>query len=137
MRMRDLRLLQIGKHFPPDTGGIETVMYGISNALQLEGIRADVLCFGITGRAYPPLDLGYEVVRASPTMQVGNKVVSIEFIRKLRALEHDYDAALLHLPNPVAALGVIAYWRKPLILLWHADVPQPYVRKLLAPLDRQ
>lgn len=134
---RSLKVLQIGKHFYPDEGGVETVTQGISNALLLEDIRADVLCFGLAGRSYADLALPYSVFRAKPDLQFGNKVLSFDFARRLRAIEPAYDAGLVHLPNPVAAAAVLAIWRKPLVLLWHADIPQARLRRLLGPLDRR
>ena len=39
--------------------------------------------------------------------------------------------------TPLGMLAALAFWRKPLFLLWHADIPQPRLRMLLAPLDRR
>jgi glycosyltransferase involved in cell wall biosynthesis len=127
-----LRLLQIAKYFDPDKGGIETVTEGISTALLDEGIRADVLCFA-KRRAYPTLELPYNVIRARPNVEIGNKALSFEYIRQIAALSPHYDAALLHLPNPLGMIGALCGWRKPLILLWHADI-LPY--KILSPFIR-
>lgn len=127
-----LRLLQIGKYFSPDKGGIETVTEGVSTALLDEGIRADVLCFG-KRRDYPALDLPYNVIRTRPNAEIGDKTFSIDYIRRIKVLSDEYDAALLHVPNPLGMLGALIGWRKPLVLLWHADI-LPY--KVLSPLIR-
>ncbi len=131
-----LKLLQIGKHYHPDTGGIETVTRDLSEALPRHGVDADILCLGYKGKTYPPLLMTeYEVARAAPLAQFGNKVLSLDYIRRLRALQPRYDAALLHVPNPLGVLGALTYWRKPLFLLWHADIPQPRLAALSSPFD--
>ncbi len=130
-----IKLLQLGKHFFPDTGGIETVTQSISEMLPPHGIEADVLCTA-TRADYPPFDPPYRVIRCRPTVRFGrNKNVSLEYLRQVRALRDDYDVALIHMPNPVAVLAARAYWKAPIIQLWHADIPQRPIRMLSAPLD--
>ena len=130
-----IKLLQLAKHFFPDTGGIETVTQSISEMLPAHGIQADVLCTA-TRADYPPFDPPYRVIRCRPTFRFGrNKSVSLDYMRQVRALRDDYDVALLHMPNPVAALAARAYWKGPIIQLWHADIPQRPIRMLSAPLD--
>jgi glycosyltransferase involved in cell wall biosynthesis len=130
-----IKLLQLGKHFFPDTGGIETVTQSISEMLPAHGIQADVLCTA-TRADYPPFDPPYRVIRCRPTVRFGrNKNVSLEYIRQVRALRDDYDVALIHMPNPVAVLAACVYWKGPIIQLWHADIPQRPIRMLSAPLD--
>lgn len=134
---RPLRLLQIGKHFDPDMGGIETVTAALAEALLAERITADVLCMGLKDHAYPAVVRRYSVVRSAPNIQLGNKTLSLDYMREVARLQPDYDAALLHLPNPVGMLAALLFWRKPLFLLWHADIPQPRLRMLLGPMDRR
>ena len=130
-----IRLLQLGKHFFPDTGGIETVTQSISEMLPAHGIEADVLCTA-TRADYPPFEPPYRVIRCEPTIRFGrNKNLSLDYMRKVRALRDDYDVALIHMPNPVAVLAARAWWTKPIIQLWHADIPQRAIRALSAPLD--
>ncbi len=134
---RPLKLLQIGKHFDPDMGGIETVTAALAESLLGEGITADVLCMGLKKHVYPPVERHYKIIRYAPDIQLGNKTLSMSYIREVARLQPEYDAALLHLPNPVGMLAVLTFWRKPLFLLWHADIPQPRLRMLLAPMDRR
>lgn len=133
---KSFKLLQISKHFDPDRGGIETVTGALGEALRAEGITADVLCMGLKGHVYPPVARRHKVVRCAPDLQLGNKTLSLGYMREVARLQPEYDAALLHLPNPVGMLAALTFWRKPLFLLWHADIPQPRVRMLLAPMDR-
>ena len=129
-----IRLLQLAKHFAPDTGGIETVTLNISEALLHHAIRADVLCTEVAG-LYEEEDRGYQVIRCKADLSIGNKRLSLHYVEQARRLEQDYDCALVHLPNPLAVLGALG-WRKPVILLWHADIPQRPIRIATAMLDR-
>lgn len=115
------RLLQIGKYFSPDEGGIETVSLGVSEGLEREGIRADILCFS-QGRDYDDSGWPWTVVRSPTHFRLWNKSISLGYARRLRALEPHYDVGLLHVPNPIGLAAVRAFWRKPLILLWHSDI---------------
>lgn len=130
-----IRLLQLAKHFDPDTGGIETVTLNISEMLGVHDIRADVLCTEVAG-PYAERERPYRVIRCKSDMAFGNKRLSLDYVRQVRRLASEYDCALIHLPNPVAVAAALAFWRKPVILLWHADIPQVPIRVATAPLDR-
>jgi glycosyltransferase involved in cell wall biosynthesis len=130
-----LRVLQLAKHFDPDTGGIETVTLNISDMLLSHGIQADVLCTEVKG-PYQERERGYRVIRCPADLSIGNKRLSWRYLRLGWTLEHDYDCAIVHLPNPLA-VAVALKWRKPVILLWHADIPQAAIRRATSLFDRQ
>lgn len=129
-----LRVLQLAKHFDPDTGGIETVTLNISDMLLGHGIQTDVLCTEFEG-PYVERQRGYRVIRCPADVALGNKRLSWRYVTRGWALERDYDCAIVHVPNPLGVL-VALKWRKPVILLWHADFPPIPVRRATAPLDR-
>ncbi|MEK6851342.1 MAG: glycosyltransferase, partial [Candidatus Thermoplasmatota archaeon] len=114
-------MLQIAKYFHPDKGGIETVTGSIGRTLPLHGVTADVLCFA-RDRDYSGFDYPFRVQRARTAHFFRDRPLSFEYLRLLRRSESEYDAALLHLPNPLAALGVLTHWTKPFVILWHADI---------------
>lgn len=133
--MAAIRLLQLAKHFDPDTGGIETVTLNIAEMLGAHDIRADVLCTEVAG-PYVERERPYRVIRCKSDIAFGNKRISFDYAQQVRRLEPEYDCALIHMPNPVAVAAALAFWRKPVILLWHADIPQAPIRAATAPLDR-
>jgi len=130
-----LRVLQLAKHFDPDTGGIETVTLNISEVLLQHGIQADVLCTEVKG-PYQERERGYQVRRCQADVAFGNKRLSWQYITGGKRLERDYDCAIVHMPNPLAVLAALS-WRKPLIVLWHADIPQLPIRWATTPLDNR
>lgn len=130
-----IRVLQLAKHFDPDTGGIETITLNISEMLREQGIRADVLCTEVKG-PYPAHQRDYRVIRCKADMAFGNKRLSWHYIREGWRLQDDYDCAIVHMPNPLAVLVALG-WRKPVIPLWHADIPQAPIRWATTPIDRR
>ena len=130
------RILQIAKHFFPDIGGIETVTQNLSDGFAEAGIDADVLCMEFNG-PHEPLDFPYKVIRTPNTFGFGNKRVSRKYYQAISELQDDYDIAIVHMPHPLAVAGVLTGWKKPYILLWHADIPQTSIRWATAALDRR
>lgn len=131
-----MKLLQVAKFFNPDTGGIETVTEQISNMLLPHRIVADVLCTEFNG-SYQPLDRPYQVYRCKAEFGIGNKQFSAQYVKYIKDLSSSYDCAIVHMPNPFAAMAMLTFWRKPIILLWHADTPQRWVRTLAGWADRK
>ncbi|WP_022688130.1 glycosyltransferase [Sphingomonas phyllosphaerae] len=129
------RVLQLAKHFDPDTGGIETITFNIAEMLIRHNIRADVLCTEVKG-PYIERERDYRVIRCKADLSFGNKRLSRRYLQLGRRLEADYDCALVHLPNPLAVLAALS-WRKPVILIWHADIPQAMIRWATAPVDNR
>ncbi len=129
-----IRVLQLAKHFDPDTGGIETVTFNIAEMLPAHGIQADVLCTEVKG-PYVERERNYRVMRCAANFSFGNKHLSWRYVEQGRHLEAEYDCALVHMPNPLAVVAALS-WKKPVILLWHADIPQPPIRLATTPLDR-
>lgn len=130
-----LRVLQFAKHFDPDAGGIETVTLNISEVLLQHGIQADVLCTEVNG-PYQERKRGYRVIRCKADLSIGNKRISGRYVTMGRRLERDYDCAIVHMPNPLAVLAALS-WNKPVIVLWHADIPQAPIRWATTPIDNR
>lgn len=129
------RVLQIGKHFYPDRGGIETVTKNLSEALAAAGIGADVLCMALHSSG-DRQETGYRVLRSvSNAVLAGNKTLSFDYVRQVRKLSPHYDVGILHVPNPLGALAVLKSWKKPLIVLWHADFHHRALEWLTQPID--
>jgi glycosyltransferase involved in cell wall biosynthesis len=133
---KPLRVLQIGKYFDPDQGGVETVTLDISKGLALHNVVADVLCFSKTA-TYPPYQGAINVFRAKTNFTLSQKSVSIDYLFKVHSLSSKYDVGLLHMPNPIGMIAALLFWRKPLVLIWHADIiSYPVIGRILKPLEK-
>ena len=115
-----LRILQIGKFYPPHMGGIETHLHALCGELRqsvdLKVIVANESRKGSTGGVD-----GVEVTRLGTLFNFAGSPVCRGMVRSIRQAEA--DIVHLHLPNPTAVLAYLASGRKgPLIITYHSDV---------------
>lgn len=125
-----LRILHIGKYFPPERGGMETFLADLTRAQRAQGIEAFAIVHGkqlatdphwlvrvpVQARlAYAPIALGFRSALAS----------AIERFRP--------DVLHLHMPNNSVfwAFTVASCHGLPWIVHWHSDVVFPKSRRLL------
>lgn len=132
-----MRILQVGKYFPPDEGGVETATRQISRGLTRRGIVCDVLCFAKAG-PYGHAGPEFAVHRARSLKTVASTPLSIDYVRKLRELAPRYDILHVHMPNPMAALALLLVNPgTPVTLHWHSDViRQKRLLALYRPLEK-
>jgi rhamnosyl/mannosyltransferase len=122
--VRRHRVLQISKFFPPVMGGIETVALEIAEGLHRAGTVADVLCSHQVAKTVDEQTaFGYTVVRAASLGRVLSTSMAPSMVTALRRLHAHRDIVHLHMPDPMAALAVLAI-RPPsrLVVHWHSDV---------------
>lgn len=157
---KNIRILQLGKFFPPDIGGIESVMFDIVRGLNERKIACDVLCanskaqyskdfFGINSQknhsksnanfnANPSIN-PTKIMRCASFGKVASTAIAPQMIAKLRQIIASYDIIHIHLPDPMAnvALFLANHKDKKIIIHWHSDiVRQKFLLKLYAPLQR-
>ena len=149
---RFMRILHVGKHYPPHTGGMETVLENIAQGLLHEGDEVAVL-------AASPDAVGRRAVISAP--QTGRRGIlalsacpghwnsqplTWDLMRDLRDLQRDFSPQIvhLHLPNPLVAGAWLAWssWNtgpRPALAVWHhADmVRQKLGGRLLRPMVRK
>jgi rhamnosyl/mannosyltransferase len=120
MSAERLRILHVGKFYPPHPGGMEThlriLCEELSNAAEVE-----VLVAGDRWRSERAAQGGVEVTRlATPLMLHGTPIVPL-MARAMRRARP--DVIHLHFPNPMAALAcLISGLRAPIVVSWHSDV---------------
>ncbi|MBK9302769.1 MAG: glycosyltransferase [bacterium] len=149
-----MRILQIGKYYPPAKGGMETVLAAITEGLLARGDAVDVLVAGptrTTTRAALPAAAGPggELVRCGVVATPASQPLMPDLLPELRRLlRRRPDVVTLHWPNPLAAAALLASARGPgagrLTVWYHADITRqrlgaallrPLVRRLLARCD--
>ncbi len=119
-----MRILHLGKFYPPATGGMERYLGDLVQAQQAAGDSPAVLCHAHAGagdRRDPPW-----LMRCPVWFRLLFAPVSPAFPLWLaRAIRrHDPEVLHLHLPNPsaFAVLMLPSARRLPWIVHWHADV---------------
>jgi rhamnosyl/mannosyltransferase len=133
-----MRVLQFGKFYPPDLGGIERVMFDITEGLNERGIRCDVLCSNSENRCLEETIGKYRVTRTSSHGTYFSTSISPQMAFKLRERQGDYDIIHVHVPDPTATLALFAVRpRSRVILHWHNDiVRQRFLLKLFLPFQK-
>jgi rhamnosyl/mannosyltransferase len=116
------RYLQIGKFYPPQWGGIETVTYNLEEALSEKGYKNSVLVYDNDQDNNGSSSKNSDVIRCKYNTLFGAPY-SIGYLKKFIKIAKNYSHVICHVPNPwvIICLLMISYKGK-LILYWHSDV---------------
>ena len=124
-----MRVLHLGKFYPPTPGGIERTLAAIAAESVVAGVDVDVLAHAPSGhtRTRERMHGQVRVVEAGCLGQLVYAPISPAFPWQLARLLREFkpDVLHLHLPNTSAffALLLPAARRIPWIVHWHADIP--------------
>lgn len=125
-----LRVLHIGKFYPPVHGGMETFLADLLTEQRASGIEAFAIVHGRPRGDDPPW-----LIRVPVQAQFIYAPVALGFRRALaRAITRfEPDVLHLHMPNSGAlwALTLPAATRLAWVIHWHADVVPSRIRPLL------
>jgi rhamnosyl/mannosyltransferase len=119
----NLRVLHVGKFYPPSRGGMEKVLQVLAEA---ERPRVDnhVLVANESSATVHETANGVPVTRVGAWKRVGAVAVCPTFPYWMRRL--DADVMVIHEPNPVALLAhALTRPRVPVIFWVHAEVVRP------------
>lgn len=127
-----MRVLQVGKYYPPVEGGIESHVEAVSEGLATR-YDVTVLAFNTSGRTEEETRNGVRVIRVATMGRVLRTEMAPMFYAWFRRLRNA-DLIHLHTPNPIGELACLSAPRgTPLLITYHSDV----VRwRLLERLDR-
>jgi glycosyltransferase involved in cell wall biosynthesis len=131
-----LRVLHVGKFYPPVPGGIERVVQSLCAATQGR-LDNRVLAFDIGRRTIADVVDGIPVTRVGTWTSAGSVAIAPAFAAHLRRAEA--DVMILHEPNPWALLSyALARPRAPLAIWLHSEVVRPKLQYDLfyAPIAR-
>ena len=132
-----LRVVHLGKYYPPAPGGIETHTRTLARAQAERGASVRVFCMNHEGRAtVVDRDGPVEVTRFGSSASLAKLELSAELVRALRRVEAD----VLHMqvPNPTMIVALLrARPRVPLVVSYQSDlVRQRVLGPLFRPLER-
>jgi rhamnosyl/mannosyltransferase len=121
-----MRILHIGKFFPPIPGGIENFVADLSAAQCRLGHDVAILFHGRPGHVWPDeLPDGRRLYVSATYGDIAFAPVAPWFFFTLRRAMREFRPDLLHVHMPnVSAFSLIAGRRRkiPLVVHWHADV---------------
>lgn len=132
-----MRVLHVGKFFPPHPGGIERCMADLCAALSARGVAAAALAHAEPGaKSIQRRDpAGFDVTLAACHGQLLYAPLSPSFPFLLKRTLADFrpDLLHLHLPNTSAFFTLLspAARRLPWVVHWHADIPLDTRRHML------
>ena len=125
-----MKILQFGKFFPPDVGGIESFIYDLTEEISQKA-KCDVLCSNSKNKTVIEKRKKYTVIRAASFGKLFSTSISPAIIYWLKRIGNNYDIIHLHLPDPMANLAYFLVRPKTkLILHWHSDIVR---QKVLLP----
>jgi rhamnosyl/mannosyltransferase len=131
-RPRKLKVLHVGKFYPPHMGGIETHLQALCRELQ-KSIEVRVVVASDNGDALEETLEGVPVSRVPTRLAVASAPICPGMIAKIR--RSDADLVHLHVPNPTAVLAYLASGRpRRLVFTYHSDmVRQKFLGALFEP----
>lgn len=132
--MATLRLLHVGKFYPPEfLGGLESVMVNLNRGLVRAGVEVACAVARVRGRSRTDVQDGVTVHRAASL----GVLLSQPIAPGLPALVRRTAADIVHLhhPHPLGDIAALTDRRRPLVITHHSDVVrQRAFRALYGPL---
>jgi len=120
----NIKVLHLSKFFPLFRGGIETVVYELTEGFNHRGITTDVLCSNSIRKNEQEITAsGYKVTRSASLFQLLSTSISPAYIYFAKKLCGQYNIIHVHLPNPMAALAMwLVRPNAKVIVHWHSDI---------------
>ena len=115
-------ILHIGKFYPPEHGGIESVTAALVETHAAQGHTVKVVCF----TAEKSEDVATEsltIIRRKAWLNMASQPLGISYL--WAALKHSRSADIVHLhaPNILASIAALLLPKKAKLLVhWHADI---------------
>lgn len=120
MSERRLRVLQVGKYYPPHMGGIETHLQALSTGLK-DHVELRVVVSNDGPETVRETAEGFPLTRLGTRIHLSTAPVSPGLGREIRAF--DPDIVHIHLPGPTAVVQYLASGhRGALVLSHHSDI---------------
>ena len=120
MAEKRLRVLHVGKYYPPHPGGMETHLQALCGELK-QSVEVEVIVSSDGRRTSEELVDGIKVARLGTMCSVAAAPISPSMVRRIRQTRA--DIVHLHLPNPTAILAYLASGHPGrLIITYHSDI---------------
>lgn len=125
-----LKVLHIGKYYPPFLGGIEKVNFDLVETLNQVGVETDVFCFNHEPGGNISTE-GYMIHRTGVWITKFSTPISFSIFKDLRKIYRNYDIIHIHMPNPTAAIAFqFLPFKGKIVLHWHLDIVKQKIVKI-------
>lgn len=116
-----MRVVHVGKYYPPYRGGIETVVEQLCRGLVSHGVEVTAVVSNDGPSTVDEQVDGVRVLRLGRNALINSQPLNLRLIPTLRSLR--FDLLHFHTPNPVGALALLAARRaEPLVVTHHSDI---------------
>ena len=135
-----MRVLHVYKTYYPDTyGGIEQVIYQLSQGCARRGIAADVFTFSPDKETGPVAYEDHRVIYNKQLFEIASTPFSLKALKRFKQIKDDYDIINYHFPFPfMDMLHLSARPDARTVVTYHSDiVKQKRLMKLYQPLQER
>lgn len=116
------RVLHLGKFYPPDNGGIESVTASLARGAVRAGHSVSVHCFEEHAKG-DATDEGVQVFRVRQSIKLASQPLGFKYFWRGWYLARNVDLVHIHAPNMLGAvLALFLPRRVKVIVHWHSDV---------------
>jgi glycosyltransferase involved in cell wall biosynthesis len=123
--MKRLRILQVGKFFPPPFGGMETVLYNLIQVLARD-VEIEVVVAHTINRNETVVQENTIIhkVRSLGTLAGTSICPTMPYVLWRMLRKRHFDVVHIHLPNPTGHLALRLAMPKDtkLVVTWHSDI---------------
>jgi glycosyltransferase involved in cell wall biosynthesis len=130
------RVLHVGKFYPPDNGGIESVTASLAKGAAKAGHSVSIHCFEDHGKG-DAMDGSVQVYRVPQALKLASQPLSLKYIWRGWRLARKVDLIHVHVPNMLGALLTLFVPKSVKVVIhWHSDVVgKGLLGRILAPLE--
>jgi len=115
-----IRILQVGKFYPPEHGGMENHLHVLCNELR-DSVEQSVVVASKSRQGSQETVDGIPVTRLGALVDFFGAPVCPTLVQAIRSAQA--DILHIHLPNPVAVLAYLASgFSGPLVFTYHSDI---------------
>lgn len=119
-----MRVLHVYKTYYPDTyGGIEQVIYQLSQGCARRGIAADVFTFSPDKDTGPVAYEDHRVIYNKQLFEIASTPFSLKALKRFKLIKDDYDIINYHFPFPfMDMLHLSARPDARTVVTYHSDI---------------
>lgn len=128
-----IKILHLGKFYPPDYGGIESVTKSIIDDTTKE-IGHKIICFSKKRKRY--INDNKNITRCNVLFNIKNQPISLKYFFKSIFEFRKADIIHVHCPNILAYAALLFCFGKKIIIHWHSDIlKKGILYKVIQPLE--
>ncbi len=132
-----ISVLQVGKFFPPESGGIETITKDLVET-NGENYHSDALCFSSSYKTKIEYIGAAKIIRCGTLFTLASMPFSLSYFCIFKKIRRSYDIIHLHHPNPLGVICLLLFrYKARLIIHWHSDIlNKGLFYKVFAPMEK-